>query len=427
MNTTPTPASSALLPQLTPELASKTPVWKISPGGVDRFINSVAVSADGSKVVGGTFYHKYSGAESRRGPVPSGGPVTPSPNTGTFGTYCYNTAGTLLWKNEFTGWQGVYWVAVSADGTKAASGGLMTQSPQAGFVRAFDATAGTLLLDYPTLLRVNQVALSGDGTWLVSAAETLVLFKFDSTTAQYAKAAEFTPTTSPGLGSDSNGVVSVGLSLDGTTIVFADYAGHLGVLSNANGTLTLLKQWKLPGDKGSDFCHMVDLTPDGKAFAAGGSLGVFYQCNTAQFVAEGRPTCTYSTSLPEAVYGVAISADGSVFAGVVNAGQAGRAYVVSVVDNAPQMTTLFTLQRNPNSASLNLAHGLFAVADGHPDGTPGHFYLYSQVIGPGVPIVGPILRWIYQTGNMSWPVVISANGNAVVGGSDDTYIYYFIP
>jgi hypothetical protein len=43
------------------------------------------------------------------------------------------------------------------------------------------------------------------------------------------------------------------------------------------------------------------------------------------------------------------------------------------------------------------------------------------------PGVGSVIRWIFQTGNMSWPIVISAQGNAVVGGSDDTYIYYFTP
>ncbi|HEY4248213.1 MAG TPA: hypothetical protein VGM64_15295 [Lacunisphaera sp.] len=56
---------------------------------------------------------------------------------------------------------------------------------------------------------------------------------------------------------------------------------------------------------------------------------------------------------------------GDVFAGVVNVGDMGRAYAVSVVDFAPQVTDQFTILRNPNSASLNLAHDFFAVAEFH--------------------------------------------------------------
>lgn len=398
----------------------KTPVWKISPSGGKYFINSVAISADGDRVIAGTFFHTYGANESRRGPAVLTG--SPSEN-GTFGTYCYDAAGNRLWANEFTGWQGVYWVAVSADGAKAASGGLMAESPQAGFVRAFDVKAsGKVLLDYPTQQRVNQVALSAGGEWLVSAAETLVLFRYDSTNGgNYVESAEFTPVSSTVLTSYPNAVVSVGISADGATIVYADYAGNVGVFANDAGKLRLRKGWKLP----SSFCHMLQLAPDGRAFAAGGAAGTFYWCDTERFVAGGTPTITCSTGLAEAVYGVAIAEKGDMFAGVVNLGATGRAYAVSVVDHAPHVTDQFTILRNPNSASLNLDHGFFAVADGHPDGTPGHFYLFSGITASGVPITGPILRWVYETGNMSWPVVIAANGKAVVGGSDDTCVYYF--
>jgi hypothetical protein len=84
--------------------------------------------------------------------------------------------------------------------------------------------------------------------------------------------------------------------------------------------------------------------------------------------------------------------------------------------------------RNPNSAAFNTAHRLLAVADGHPDGTPGHFYLYENV---GRSLLPPpsraSLRWQFTTNNMSWPIAISAAGNAIVAGSDDTNIYYFTP
>jgi WD40 repeat protein len=404
---------------------SKTPVWSASPSNGKYFINSIAVSADGGRVVGGTFYHVYAPGETRLPPpVAISAPLTtpPDPETGTFGTYCYNATGTPLWSDTYDGWQGVYWVTISADGARAASGGLYSQTPQAGLVRAFDATNGTKLLDYPTQQRVNQVALSHDGEWLVSAAESVVLFRFDGTTGGYIKTGEFTPTG--GSIAYPNGVVSVGLSADGSTIVFADYAGHLGVLSNEGGLLGLQTQWNLP----ASFCHMVALSPDGQWFAAGGAAGCFYLCETSQFVASGSPTFSYDTGVAGAVYGVAVEQDGSGFVGVVNVGDGGTVYFVQRVGDSVMLECKFDTLRNPNSAALNTAHRLLAVADGHPDGTPGNFYLYANV---GRALLPPPARatlvWQFQAGNMSWPITISAAGNAIVAGSDDTNIYYFTP
>jgi outer membrane protein assembly factor BamB len=89
--------------------------------------------------------------------------------------------------------------------------------------------------------------------------------------------------------------------------------------------------------------------------------------------------------------------------------------------NNPTGTPSWTYQtaRNPNCASLNLSQGMLAIADGHPDGSPGNFYLLNTADGS--------LRWQYGTSNMSWPIMISASGNAVVAGSDDSNIYYFTP
>lgn len=398
-----------------PPVPDKAPVWKVSPAGGKYYINSVAVSADGGRVVGGTFYHHYAPAESRRAAAPApGAGGQPSPDDGTFGVYCYDGAGRLEWKDEFPGWQGVYWVALSADGARAAAGGFLSASAPQGFVRAYDAAdQGRLLLSRPTQQRVNQVALSGDGTWLVSAAETLLLFRFEATMGAYVQVDEFAP-------GGGNGIVSTALSADGLTVLYADYGGHLGVFANEAGRLRLRARWKVPGGAKADFCHMLALTPDGTAFAAGGANGAFYYSSVAEFAATGAPSLTDSTNVRGAVYGVAIAEDGSLFAGVLNSGAAGQAYLVPVPrGGAGTGLRHFALERNPNSAALSAAHRLFAIADGHPDGTPGHFYLFDPVTGA--------LRWKFQTGNMSWPVVLAANGRAVVGGSDDSCIYYFTP
>lgn len=417
----PPPASPTPEPSL--ELINKKPVWKVSPANGKYYVNSVAVSADGGRVVGGTFYHVYGAGESRRAPAtasPAAGTSSASPDDGTFGTYCYDRTGRLLWKDEFAGWQGVYWVALSADGSRAASGGLMSASAPQGFVRAYDAQQGRMLLSRTTSKRVNQVSLSGDGTWLVSAAETLLLFRYDLATGQYVQAAEF---TSPAAAS----IVSASISQDGATIACSDYAGWIGVLAYRDGKLAPLAQWQMPGTGKFDFCHMISLAPDGRSFAAGGVEGCFYYFDVAKFAAAPAPTFTFNTGVPGPVYGVAVATDGSRFAGVVNSGTAGQSYLLKVTPASAQLAQQDPLLRNPNSASLVVAGGtlLYAIAVGHPDQTAGYYYFFS---GPAdKPGVGAKIRWVYPTGNMSWPLVISASGNAVVGGSDDSFIYYFTP
>ncbi len=392
--------------------AAKQPVWHLSPGASTYFINSVAISGDGSKVVGGTFYHSY-GAATRYdtvGTKPAAGSTGAAGDS--FGIYCYNQAGTALWSQQISSYEGVYWVDVSTDGAYAAAGGWMTGSPNyAGFVRAYDANSGAQLLNYATSSRVSQVGLTSDGTWLVSAAETLVLFK--RVNGVFNKSAEYTPAgTNPT-------VVTAAISADGNTIVAADYSGNILLFKNKGGLLVLFKQWKMP----SGSSHCVRVTPDGKAFAAGGSGGNFYYFDTETFIATGTPTITSQISSKSAVYGVAIADDASAFVGISNLNSTaigGLVYFVPTANNptgAPTWT--YQTARNPNCASINLAKGLLAVADGHPDGAPGNFYLLNATSGA--------LIWQYGTSNMSWPIMISASGNAVVAGSDDSNIYYFTP
>lgn len=389
-----------------------TPTWKASPGGTSVYINSVAVSGDGGTVLAGTFFNTYGAHRDRRG---KDGPPKVGASLQTFGAYCYNKAGALVWKNEFQSTQGVYWVALSSNGRRAAAGGLATESPKAGFIRAYDAISGNGLLVYATGHRVNQLAFSADGQWLVSAAETVLLFKYNPSTGLFGKVSEYASAS----GDD---IVSVAVSADGSTIAFADYSGYVGVLSNASGTLSLRKSWKTP----TSFCHMLDMSPNGQYFAGGGADGTFYQFVVDRFDETGTPTYRYSTGLSDPVYGVACSAEGNLFAGVMNDGpDAGRVYAVGIVDFAPTPVFQAATLRNPNSVALNSPRHLMAIADGHPDGTPGHFYLYEGVLQSPLPIVTPTLLWTFETGNMSWPVTLSADGSAVVGGSDDSYVYYF--
>src|SRR5262245_56044855 len=91
-------------------------VWQNSPGQPTYYINSVAISGDGGSVVGGTFLHTYGESPAHAGAAQAG-----DSQTGTFGTYAYDRTGKMLWKDEFNGWQGTYWVDLCASGAFAAS------------------------------------------------------------------------------------------------------------------------------------------------------------------------------------------------------------------------------------------------------------------------------------------------------------------
>ncbi|HKB92095.1 MAG TPA: hypothetical protein VKC60_16380, partial [Opitutaceae bacterium] len=229
----------------------------------------------------------------------------------------------------------------------------------------------------------------------------------------YQKSDEFVPPTA------NDAIVTVDMSADGQHIVCGDYAaspGSLYVLLNQAGELVLQKQWSLP----SGCCHSVRMSPTGASFAAGGP-GCFYLFDVAPFIADGQPTITYPVENNGTVYGVAIADDASSFAGISNLNPAstagGMVYFVDRVGTTGNLRWKYQTARNPNCASLNLSHGIIAISDGHPDGTPGDFYLLDAVTG--------LPRWKYVTGNMSWPIAISQDGSAIAAGSDDSNIYYF--
>lgn len=87
------------------------PVWNKN---VSLLVNSVDISGDGQLVIGGNYFHNY---DKTAKPT-----TTPTPLS-TVGVYLWNAQGTLLWKDEFQSTEGVHSVALSRDGTWAASAG----------------------------------------------------------------------------------------------------------------------------------------------------------------------------------------------------------------------------------------------------------------------------------------------------------------
>ncbi len=394
------------MPQTQPTPASVAPLWTNQPGAASMYINSVAVCSDASRIVAGTFFHAYGSIRPTEAAALK--PVDASQD-GTYGTYCYDAAGKLTWKNEFVGWQGVYWVDISDDGTVAASGGWFTNTPTyAGFVRAFDAATGAMLLDVRTSGRVSQVDLSGNGAWLLAASESLTLYKRQSD-GTFKATGSFVP---PGTG---NSIVTAALSTDGSWAVCGDYLGSIYLFENEGGMLALNKAWPLPS---GGYSHCVRITPEGSAFAVGGGSGWFYLLDRNAFIAGGPPLVSYQVANQGSVYGVAVSDDASTVVGISNlkagSNEGGMVYSVS---RSGALQWSYQTDRNPNCASLLLEQNLLAVSDGHPDNTPGNFYLLDARSGA--------LIWKYGTPNMSWPIMLSGDGTSVAAGSDDSNVYFF--
>jgi hypothetical protein len=112
--------------------------WTATPIPTPQaYINSVAISQDGSTVVAGTFYFPY--AAGAKHSSADAAPIT-------VGTFAWNANGKSLWQDKFQATEGVYGVAVSRDGTWAAAAGL--SAPGQGFVDIYKIASGTRVTTY---------------------------------------------------------------------------------------------------------------------------------------------------------------------------------------------------------------------------------------------------------------------------------------
>ncbi|HEY1788259.1 MAG TPA: hypothetical protein VGJ73_08900 [Verrucomicrobiae bacterium] len=372
----------------------KLPVWKKNPipAGQNLYVNSVGISGDGQLVIGGNYYHDY------------GQTANHAPNTApsfTVGVFLWNAKGTLRWKDTFLSTEGVYWTALSRDGSHAAAGGLISTGK--GFIYGYDAATGNKTLNYATSTRVNRVSLSGDGGYLVAGAQSIYLFKRNG-------ASWSAPQVIPCQTGDF--VVSVDISSNGEWIAAGTYNGKVMLINNNNGVPGVPVLWQQPGGS----IYWVAMAFDGSAFAVGAHNGSAFGFSTATFPGTSEPAWTVKLTGCARCGCVAITDDGSLVSAVGNVGKSGKFFLYSVQNNAAQQLWTNTTKHNPNSTSLDSTGKFVTVADGQPDGTPGAFYLYNAA---------GKLQWTYPTSNMSWPMQISADGSAIAAGSDDSEVYYF--
>ncbi|MGQ0801784.1 MAG: WD40 repeat domain-containing protein [Pseudomarimonas sp.] len=398
------------------------PLWQKVPH-TGYYINSVATSANGGVVVAGTFFHTYGGTsstpaaanaslkqEARVAASRISAAESATSEYGTFGTYVWNRAGNLLMQAEFAGWQGVYWVDASADGSTVASCGWYSGTPSyQGFIAAYDVATGDSLLFYTLPSRGNIVALNADASLLLAGADQGYLF---------AKASDGSFNGTPSMiGLTASGDTALVTALDsaGATGLIGSYHGEIILFPISNGVAGAAVRWQLPN---SAYLHFAALSADGQHAYVGANSGILYAIDVAQFLQ--NPASIWQAAIPggaTTIYGVACSENGMFIASAGNTPTGGVvAYYASKYNNAA-MYWQATTAHSPNSVSMDSAGAWVALADGHPDNTPGCFYLWRSM--DGAPL------WTFPTSDMSWPIKLSADGSLVVGGSDNGTVYVF--
>ncbi len=379
--------------------------WDKSLG---HLVNSVGVSNNGSLVAAGTYYFPY--------------PHAPSQSTqGTFGTYRLDSAdGSIIWKDEYVGNEGVYAVAASADGQFVASGGLLTGGKHGanpavtkGLVRAFDAT-GNRLLDYSGLnARVNFVALSQDGSILAGVTLDGQLFVF-SRSGTFPAAPAFPIASGPRLD-------MVAVHPFGRWLVACGRQGKVHLVTLNAGAVAGVFTWTAPAPRDFLACAIAATS---NAFVVGGNNKVYLFTKDSmtngphpQFV-DQFDTPNGHTS--QDVRWVATSADSRVISVAQNQGNDDKGLLLRLSNQSGSLTQVgqpIQLRHNPNSTSIDSAGTFITVADGHPIGTEGVYYLFRASDGSKVSD--------FVLPEMSWPMVISGDATVACAGSDNGNVYYF--
>jgi WD40 repeat protein len=403
---------------------SALPLCKPPESCVDTYmVNAAAVSDDGSRVVGGTYYQHYEN-------------TTRVKVSGRFGIYCFDTAGggTPLFAHEYDGDKGIYAVAISGDGTVAAGGGLLTKGsanpfkPKHGLLRAFDVATQQPLLDSSSFTdRVNSVALSRNGTVLVAVAESTLYIFHRSLTTPFA-----TPPQSVDLAGYCE---TVAIHPDGTWAAAADQTGTVSVIPITDGVPGTPATWvaaepenpTLPGSlKMPVKFHSVAIARATDAFTVGGGDVVYLLTRASMAAGTPGPVARFSSFDSEghhSVRWVAIADDASFITAVVNdsdpAGNPkGRLVKLRPAGDILTMSWKRVLDHPPNSTSIDSSGTLITAAVGFPNHVQGAFYLFNQLGNK---------RGMHTTVDMNWPMQVSSNGKGIVAGSDDNSLLFFTP
>lgn len=424
--------SPAPIPQM-------TPAWTYPQSSPGLWFNTTDASQDGTVLAGGTFQFD---------------------TTANFGFYVLDQTGAVLqsdvWENAY---EGVFWVKVNAGGTIAAGGGWLT-STYTGQLRAISVGDGSVLLTQATGSRVNQIAMSTDGTLLAAgcgatysgSGQQIYLYNLQGGVYQ----------ALAGLTSADNSVQTLAMSADGLWLVAGFYpngtAPALILFQITAAGLVQSQTWAIPASgaspepkeadaqgfvrehlaalahrgvkveasSGGAYVKSVAMSADGSKFAAAisGANGIYY-FDRDSFIQTGAAAWQFALPGIGTSSCVGMSTDGAFVVGLSNGGAplVGFAYRVDDVGTAGTLawSTQVEYWPNPSNHILGGGDALVSFGTGKPnkDGTltPGRYYVLDAATG------GPLGQ--FDTSAMNWPFQLSGDGGFAIGGSDDGYLYGF--
>jgi hypothetical protein len=333
--------------------------------------------------------------------------------------------------------QGIFWVAVSDDKRFAACGG--ETSKTCGFLCILDASNGAVLFkDEQLPARVNQLTFSSDGS--------LLLADFQHELRLYQFAASIT--AAPAWSQSDRLALTTGFSSYSAVLAANGSRVWVGAIDyNVKPVYTgLVQQIVLDNGKfGATTSYQqaqgvmrVVTTTDGAYAAAALHDGscAFFQAVQPSTAFVFKP----DLSGLNIAYAIAITQTPTQQLVIVvgaNQGEAGVLYRVDAEQTAAEIANFpvwgpalrwsqpVQYAVNPG-VTLDAAATRVSATDGKPDEnnggsnqkeSPGNFYLFDACSGQQL--------WQYGTKLMNWPMALTPDGTAAVGGSDDGSIYYW--
>lgn len=405
--------------------SKKQPDWEALVGKEFCYVNSVAISDAGDRLVAANYFSSYGGRGCGR-----------ERPDGEFRVVGYDSDGHLWWFDDISTIEddaGFYWVAVSADGEYAAAGGSHSEI-DTSLLRAYkfqDCDGGRnqdlMALESDSSQpqgRTSWVSLNDDGSRMAVAADAIYVYERDDTDTFRLILRFQAPDPNP------LGWVSAVISPDGTRVWCGSFSDDesrvvdLCLLEEIDGrwkTTVFQEQvvsFSSDGsvDKGST--HWCAMAAEENRYVATVGGDVFY------FAAASDGSVSQKwVRIPRSdssAYAAAMPDSGSPVATIFNIGDQ-RGGIKTYDENGSLLRGNTEIAGNPNScdvAGYDAGTGTFrvAVATGHPDCRPGHFYVFDELLN---------CLWYHEVDDMCWPVRLSKDGKHMVGGSDNGRIYFW--
>ncbi|HLT37073.1 MAG TPA: hypothetical protein VK034_12335 [Enhygromyxa sp.] len=347
--------------------------------------------------------------------APTGRGLRRRPEPRDHAVFALDQFGAMNWRDVCSHFEGIHTIAASRDGNTVAAGGWYSSEPWAGFVTAWTGSGMRLLTWNEAPSRIDEVALSADGTVLFAVGEALYSFRRKPgqpfpprPTATIELAQGFNPT----------------LAIDegGKWIATTDTEGSVHLFERIDGAIAARRYlWETPV---VGTATRIALSADGDWLLVGTGDGVLHMFNRRTFIATNRAVWTYPVLETTAPTILAITPDGGEIVALYERGDGGAVYLLGNRDGAPHLHWVKQTKHTPTVAALSpqLVNGdgvdrWIAVADADPRGSSGNFYVFERATG--------LIAGAHSCAAGCHALALDQRGSRLIGGSDDGCVYAF--